>query len=94
MPGTLAGADAFVHQAPQQRENLGSALHLVEDDERTALAFEITLGIHELAAVRVAFEVEIFLATGTRTGEGQRERRLADLPGTEEGDDGESRQRL
>ena len=34
MSGALARTDAVIHEASQQREDFGSALHIVEDHER------------------------------------------------------------
>jgi hypothetical protein len=77
-----------VDQDPQQGEELRPALDLVEDDE-TLKRTEGQLRIGEQSQVRGALQVEAGHGLAPSLSQSASDRRLADLAGAQDRDDGE-----
>src|ERR1035438_4650397 len=74
---------ALVDETAQRLEQLGHAVNLVEDDEAVLIGPQEKRRIAELLAVLAGFKIEVKCAR--LLGDGMRERRLANLPGPQEG---------
>ena len=86
LSGNLAAPDPFVDEHPQQLEQSGRALHLVDDHEPAGERAQVPGRVAQLREVGGVLQIEVH-ALGV-AGQPPRQRRLADLPGPEQGDGG------
>jgi hypothetical protein len=80
---------ARVDLRPQDLEDLGRALNLVEHDQPIAGARQEGLGVEELGQVERALEIEVDRSTVDRGGVVHGQRGLAHLTRAKQGDGGE-----
>ena len=101
MAGWFAVADAVVDDAAEHLEQLGDTMDLVEHDQAMPHRAEVAARVGKAVQVAGVFQVEVEAGFGCggsgvagRVGDGPRQRRLSDLPRTEEGDGREEREVL